>query len=199
MAYARGAGRDGDAGLTYAERAVLHLERQQRAVLSKIGAGWPVSRAVDSRRWAREMAADTDCSMDEASAWIDVLRGQISEAIGPLRDKPSRVAAARMVYAHVIEMSRGRVSHADRNRGTGKHMVYILHDVSGQLLYVGITDRGPVRLAEHYRHKPWFADVARVEFERYDSRVESESREKYLIQNRAPLYNIQHNQGRQIA
>lgn len=78
-------------------------------------------------------------------------------------------------------------------------MVYLLFDRDGTLLYVGITDRGPVRLAEHYRHKPWFPEVCRVEFERYPTRRDSEAREKYLIQERAPLHNIQHNRGRQIA
>ncbi len=78
-------------------------------------------------------------------------------------------------------------------------MVYILFDVSNDLLYVGITDRGPVRLAEHYRHKSWFSHVCRVEFERYETRADSERREKYLIQERAPLHNIQHNKGHQLA
>lgn len=184
--------------LTYAERAVRHLGRQQRSVLSRIGAGMPIEKTLNRNRWAKEMAQEVGCSQTEAAAWVDVIRQQVVEAIGPLQDRRERVAAARVVYAHVIEMSRGR-RETSAPDGAGKHMVYILHDSTGSLLYVGITDRGPVRLAEHYRHKPWFADVARVEFERYDSRQESEAREKYLIQRRAPLYNIQHNRGRQIA
>ena len=78
-------------------------------------------------------------------------------------------------------------------------MVYLLHDANSVLLYVGITDRGPVRLVEHYRHKPWFSQVCRVEFERYETRTASEAREKSLITKRAPLHNIQHNHGRQVA
>lgn len=189
----------GKAGLTtFAERSVCYFERQQRSVLSRIGAGMPIDKALNADRWARELRAETSCSPREAEALVESVRAQVAQAIGPLRDRPSRVAAARLVYAHVIEMSRGRRSITE-GRGGGRHMVYILHDHEGRLLYVGITDRGPVRLAEHYRHKPWFSEVARVEFERYDSRAESESREKYLIQRRAPLHNIQHNMGRQIA
>lgn len=195
-----GPNHQGAAGnLTFAERTVRHLQRQERSVLSKIGAGVPIGAALRRDRWVHEMADESACSVAEAAAFIDVLTEQVKGAIGPLRDRRSRVAATRLVYAHVIEMSRGRTRTDGPGRGDGKHMVYILHDHDDRLLYVGITDRGPVRLAEHYRHKPWFTEVARVEFERYDSRAESEAREKYLIQRRAPLHNIQHNMGRQIA
>lgn len=132
---------------------------------------------------------------------MELIRGQLVEAVGPLKDRRSRVAAARMVYAHYVETMRGRIQ--DRpltvRAGSGKHMVYLLFDINDDLLYVGITDRGPVRLAEHYRHKPWFPQVCRVEFERYESRDASEAREKYLIQERAPQHNIQHNRGRRTA
>lgn len=193
------ANREGQAHLTYAERTVSHLERQQRSVLSKIGAGEPIREAMKAERWSRELQDDADCSVAEAGAFTAVIQSQLVEAVGPLRTKPERVAAARVVYAHVMELSRGRVRSETPGRGDGKHMVYILYDADDRLLYVGITDRGPVRLVEHCRRKPWFPQVARVEFERYDSRADSEARERYLIQRRAPLYNIQHNQGRQIA
>ena len=184
-----------------ADQGVRYLERQERTALGRIGAGQSIPEAVKASRWAPELAEDLGCSEAEAYRFVETVQSQLAQAVGPLRDRRPRVAAARMVYGHLIEMARTRAGVPGNVPGTGdgKHMVYILHDHDDRLLYVGITDRGPVRLAEHYRHKPWFCEVARVEFERYDSRAESEAREKYLIQRRAPLHNIQHNMGRQIA
>jgi hypothetical protein len=54
---------------------------------------------------------------------------------------------------------------------SGIHLVYRLYD---------------------YRRKPWFVDVERIEFERYETRRESEDRERYLIRTLHPRYNIQH-------
>lgn len=188
--------------LTYAQRTIRYLERQEKSVLARIGAGLPARNAVVVDRWSRELSQDTACSWNEAEAFVTAIRDQLSEALDPLPGSRSRVAAARMVYAHVIEMTRSRVealAPGANDPGSGDHMVYLLFDSFDELLYVGITDRGPVRLVEHYRKKPWFPQVSRVEFERYGTRSASEWREKYLIQRRAPLHNIQHNKGRQIA
>lgn len=75
----------------------------------------------------------------------------------------------------------------------GSQLVYFLRDESGVLLYVGITGRGPVRLVEHYRTKDWFTRVARVDFERYDTRPEAERREVQAIKTLGPRYNVVHN------
>lgn len=176
---------------------IAHLKRQERSVTSRIGAGMPLAEAMQAERWVRELSDDVTCSKEESSLFIDLIIANVTKAVGPLRDKPSRVAATRLVYAHYVEAMRGRTV-ADPQQ-VGKHMVYLLYAEDGSLLYVGITDRGPTRLAEHYRHKPWFHLVCRVEFERYQTRDGSEAREKYLIQKLSPLHNIQHNRGRKIA
>lgn len=183
------------------DRVVAYLRRQERTALARIGAGMSPRKALNHERWIREAVADLNCQRDQATHFLSLITDRLTEAVGPLRDRSSRVASARMVYAHYVEVMRGNPEARPLTVRpmTGKHMVYLLFDIHDELLYVGITDRGPVRLAEHYRHKPWFPEVCRVEFERYDSREASEAREKYLIQERAPRFNIQHNRGRHIA
>lgn len=183
------------------DRVVTYLRRQERTALARIGAGESPRQAIVPDRWVREAIADLNCQPEQAEEFTSLIREQLVAAVAALQDRPSRVAAARLVYAHYVEIMRGRpqARPLTARPSAGKHMVYILFDISDDLLYVGITDRGPVRLAEHYRHKPWFPHVCRVEFERYETRADSERREKYLIQERAPLHNIQHNRGRQLA
>lgn len=174
-----------------------YLSRQERSVLGKLGAGLSVEGCFAGDRWWRELAADLRCSESEARRFVDLLADELSGAIGPLCDAKSRVSAARLVYAHTREKVRPNFGRTASTGGI--HMVYQLYGADGQLLYVGITNRGPVRLAEHYRKKPWFSQVCQVEFERYETRRESEQRETVLIKRRCPLYNIQHNMGRQVA
>lgn len=174
-----------------------YLSRQERAVLAKVGAGVSVNACFSGDRWSKELSDDISCSLTEARRFIGVLSDEISCSIGPLRDTKSRVAAARLVYAHARE--KARPTFGRPKSGAGVHMVYQLYGLDGELLYIGITDRGPVRLAEHYRKKSWFSEVCQVEFERYETRSESEERESSLIRRRRPLYNIQHNMGRQVS
>ena len=173
------------------------LARQERSVLSRLGAGVTGPKLVTLDRWSRELAEDMRCSTEEARRFNEWVSGELATSVQRLDEPRSRVAAARIIYAHI----RANLSGAPRPRAvsSGKHMVYQLFDAVGTLLYIGITDRGPLRLVEHYRKKPWFGDVAEVQFERYETRAESEAREARLIRDRAPLYNIQHNLGRQVA
>lgn len=183
------------------DSVVDYLRRQERSACSRIGAGQSAHEAIKSDRWANEAITDFNCQPADAERFVTLVRKELTSAIGPLKDRQSRVAAVRLVYGHYVEQMRGQAPErplSPRPAG-GKHMVYLLFDFDDALLYVGITDRGPVRLAEHYRHKPWFSLVCRVEFERYESRQASEAREKYLIQKRAPYHNIQYNLRRQIA
>lgn len=81
----------------------------------------------------------------------------------------------------------------------GDHFLYRLYDAAGVLLYVGITDRGPARLVEHYRSKPWFGQVTRVEFERYPTRKICELREEFLIKKLHPRHNVIFNGSAEVA
>lgn len=171
------------------------LARQERTVICKIGAGIPLEAAVDVGRWAREMAEDLpSMSIGEATAIVSAVRSRILEAAACGTDPRSRIVAVRMAYAFLRAQGEGRYAlGSPRNKLSLKHYVYKLWDETGALLYIGISDRGPVRLAEHHHRKPWFVDVERVEFERYESRWASEERERHLIRTLRPRYNIQHN------
>lgn len=97
------------------------------------------------------------------------------------------------VRPHLISPSQPADQTLTSLGGEGEHLVYMLFDRARDLLYVGITSRGPTRLVEHYRLKPWFNQVARVEFERYMTREISAARETFLIKALHPLHNIVHN------
>lgn len=72
---------------------------------------------------------------------------------------------------------------------TGRTSVYLLYDEGGCLLYVGITSTGTKRFAQHRDDQPWFDDVARADFEHYDTRREALAREGSLIRSLHPIHN----------
>lgn len=71
--------------------------------------------------------------------------------------------------------------------------VYRYYDKSGFLIYVGITGRGTGRNAQHNRNAQWWPFVARQEVEHYATRHVAHTREKSLIREFRPPFNIQHN------
>jgi hypothetical protein len=68
--------------------------------------------------------------------------------------------------------------------------LYRLYDVSGQLLYVGVT-RSPVhvRLAAH-RRTVWWAQVDSVAVERHSTWEKAHTAERMAIRTERPLHNI---------
>lgn len=82
-------------------------------------------------------------------------------------------------------------SHATP-RGERATTVYVLRDLHGQPLYVGITRtaRGTTRFAEHAATKPWFTDVARIDVTHYDSAAAAEEAERLLIRHLRPPHNV---------
>jgi excinuclease UvrABC nuclease subunit len=68
--------------------------------------------------------------------------------------------------------------------------VYQCFDADDNLLYVGIATSWPSRFLAHKHGSSWFASVARLELEHYDSREDARRREKELVQTTAPIHNI---------
>lgn len=73
--------------------------------------------------------------------------------------------------------------------------LYRFYDSTGQLLYIGITNRIPRRLDEHGEEKPWYLEVADVKVEHHPDRHAALSAEKAAIKTERPKYNIVHNRG----
>lgn len=166
------------------------LERMERTLTSRLGAGMEIREAWNTTRWLAELQADLGEERSEiavhliAGVWENIRHARSPEDIRDVFD--------RMLYR--IPMVGEAVAAAELELGPiSPHLVYLLYDDRGRLLYVGVTDRGPVRLVEHYRLKPWFTDVTRVDFERRPSRKSALDHERYLIKTRRPIYNIQHN------
>lgn len=67
--------------------------------------------------------------------------------------------------------------------------VYLYRDAAGQLIYVGITCRGPRRAEEHSRWSEWFHLATSCTLEHYDTRAEAEMREDGLIKTYHPPFN----------
>jgi predicted GIY-YIG superfamily endonuclease len=69
--------------------------------------------------------------------------------------------------------------------------VYILYDGSLNCLYVGMGD-WPRRLAAH-EAKSWGWQIEHVTLEHYATRPRAAARERELIEQMAPRYNVRHN------
>lgn len=67
--------------------------------------------------------------------------------------------------------------------------LYRFFDAHGELLYVGITDHLPGRLAEHQGEKEWWRDVAYVAVEHFGSRYEARVAEQAAIDAGRPIRN----------
>lgn len=76
------------------------------------------------------------------------------------------------------------------------HVLYRFYSATGQLLYVGITMSPPDRFKSHRDTKEWWAEVAGITVENYDSRGDLEKAERRAIQVERPLYNVVHNGNR---
>lgn len=72
------------------------------------------------------------------------------------------------------------------------HLVYRLYDLTGVLLYVGVTDNWARRREQHLVERPWFPEVARMETESFGDRGAALARESVLIRSSAPRHNSLH-------
>jgi predicted GIY-YIG superfamily endonuclease len=73
--------------------------------------------------------------------------------------------------------------------------LYRFHDTDGELLYVGITERGPERWKAHRKDKSWWTDVTSITTEHYDTRTEALDAERAAIIAEQPKHNVVHNSG----
>ncbi len=179
--------------------------RQERTISSRIGAMQPIGQLLsDSSRWQKELqkdlanvgSFDSEMAQNLAKHVIEETYKLLSEWVKPHQCKEERIQIASMVYADLVTRSSSLIVNILSPTivtEDGKFILYKLYDDMGQLLYVGITDRGPQRLVEHYRNKEWFPLVTRIEFERFFTRDEVLAREKRDIQMFQPIHNIQHN------
>jgi predicted GIY-YIG superfamily endonuclease len=76
---------------------------------------------------------------------------------------------------------------------TSTHALYRFFDISGQLLYAGITMNPSRRWAKHRDEKPWWHDVANITIETHPGRKAVLTAERHAIQTERPLYNVNHN------
>lgn len=73
--------------------------------------------------------------------------------------------------------------------------VYRLYSEAGALLYVGIASDLDRRIGQHRYEKPWFWQVARIEYETFDGRSAAKGAESLLIRTEKPIYNLAENDG----
>lgn len=74
--------------------------------------------------------------------------------------------------------------------GTG---VYRFFDVSGDLLYVGITNSISVRWNDHAAAKAWYADIHSMTVVWYKDEATASAVERHAIGTEMPRYNVMHN------
>lgn len=67
--------------------------------------------------------------------------------------------------------------------------LYRFFDGSGRLLYVGMSYRIEKRLASHRVVKPW-DQIARIEIEQFQTRMDAVAAEREAILSEAPAWNV---------
>ena len=67
--------------------------------------------------------------------------------------------------------------------------VYYLYDEYNRILYIGSTFNVKTRLQTHWRKQDWIDEVARVEWEMYESRSAAYDIEDTKIKELQPIYN----------
>lgn len=74
----------------------------------------------------------------------------------------------------------------------GRWYVYVLYsdDVQRHPVYVGMTNDVSRRLAQHRKGKAWWPLVHRIIVDRCDTKAEAREREKLLIHQTQPLFNV---------
>ena len=79
------------------------------------------------------------------------------------------------------------------------HDLYRMRDLSGRLLYIGVTNGGLRRFMEHSKDKTWWREVDTINVEHvHCSRQAIEMLEREAIKSESPLYNVTHNQGQPL-
>jgi hypothetical protein len=73
------------------------------------------------------------------------------------------------------------------------YSLYRFYDASGTLLYVGITDNGIERWANHSTVQVWWPDVAEAKVTHIQAKDEASIQEIAAIVLERPLHNQQHN------
>jgi predicted GIY-YIG superfamily endonuclease len=69
------------------------------------------------------------------------------------------------------------------------NVLYRFFDTAGRLLYVGITQNPQLRLRDHRAMKDWWAEVANVTMEHFDSRQAVEAAERIAVRTENPVHN----------
>jgi predicted GIY-YIG superfamily endonuclease len=70
--------------------------------------------------------------------------------------------------------------------------LYRFYDVDGSLLYIGVTQRGEERFADHRKRKAWWPEVAATTRQVYGTRADVLTAERHAIYREKPKYNIVH-------
>lgn len=72
------------------------------------------------------------------------------------------------------------------------HTVYSLRGTDDRVLYIGCTDNVPNRMSCHKGNKPWWSEVARIGTEFTGERDAAYTRERDLIVELDPPYNVRY-------
>lgn len=180
---ARRRGRPVDGPTETVDAFVGFLRRVERTTATRVGAGVPIADAWDGERWRRELEDDLADTPELAGHLLAGVRANLREV--------ETAADVHRVFDLMLDRIPVLVPALDRARAEldpSPHLVYLLHDRRGRLLFVGVADRGPRQLAEIHGGKAWFRDVTRVDFERTDSAEQAADRARSLIDERRPAF-----------
>lgn len=73
-----------------------------------------------------------------------------------------------------------------------KGTLYRMFNADGDLLYLGISSRGPQRFGEHRQTQDWWTEVETIRVEHFATIGEAERAERAAIPIEEPRYNVVH-------
>lgn len=135
-------------------------------------------------------------SLDEIAEYssygLSVARKLVAQPDFP---RPTRLmpgSSPRWFSVEVIAWVDGRkkAGRALYEEGSRYTALYRHYNKDGRLLYVGVSVRVLMRLAEHRMGCAWYRQIAKIEIEWFNSRDEAMAAEAKAIREERPLHNI---------
>jgi hypothetical protein len=92
----------------------------------------------------------------------------------------------------LLLLCRGYERNDSLIRPADEVIVYEMWRTTGELLYVGLSERGFTRIMEHSARQ-WFREIGTIRITRFNSVVDARISEERIIRESHPKYNRQHN------
>lgn len=128
-------------------------------------------------------------TVKEVAELLGVRRDEVYRWLDKHRLPGTKIGGSWFVHVDHLDLAR-RLSR--REQPVLPAIVYRAFDAEGDLLYVGVTTKGPLRWEQHAATKPWWNSVARIDVAHYSTVRDALDAERFAIGSEHPRYNVRH-------